>query len=46
MIQVYKEAFKALKALVNVYHTLFFIITALKSENYKKKKQTEIPFPK
>jgi hypothetical protein len=49
MIQVYKEAFKAratslrarrvaLKALINVYHTLFFIIPALKSENYNKKK--------
>jgi hypothetical protein len=35
MIQVYKEAFKgrasALKALINVYHTLFFIIPALQS---------------
>jgi hypothetical protein len=50
MIQVYKEAFNAqaersafnvasaLKALINVYHTLFFIIPALKSENYNKKK--------
>jgi hypothetical protein len=47
MIQVYKEAFKAratslraraLKALINVYHTLFFIIPALQSENYNKKK--------
>jgi hypothetical protein len=57
MIQVYKEAFKAratslrarrvaLKALINVYHTLFFIIPALKSENYNKKKQIEIPSPK
>jgi hypothetical protein len=48
MIQVYKEAFKAratsfnvasaLKGLINVYHTLFFIIPALKSGNYNKKK--------
>jgi hypothetical protein len=46
MIQVYKEAFKAratsarckcLKAPINVYHTLFFIIPALQSENYNKK---------
>jgi hypothetical protein len=27
----------ALKALINVHHTLFFIIPALKSENYNKK---------
>jgi hypothetical protein len=27
----------ALKALINVYHTLFFIIPALQSENYNKK---------
>jgi hypothetical protein len=42
MIQVYKQAFKAratslrarrVAALINVYHTLFFIIPALKSEN-------------
>jgi hypothetical protein len=48
MIQVYKEAFKAYatslrarrvaKALIIVYHTLFFIIPALQSENYNKKK--------
>jgi hypothetical protein len=47
-IQVYKEAFKALatslkehvsalKTLIHVYHTLFFIITALQSENDNKK---------
>jgi hypothetical protein len=28
---------RALKALINVYHTLFFIIPALQSENYNKK---------
>jgi hypothetical protein len=46
MIQVYKESTRralklvarALKALINVYHTLFFIIPALQSENYNKKK--------
>jgi hypothetical protein len=27
----------ALKAVINVYHTLFFIIPALQSENYNKK---------
>jgi hypothetical protein len=27
----------ALKALINVYHTLFFIIPGLQSENYNKK---------
>jgi hypothetical protein len=42
-----KEAFKArasafnvasaLRVLINVYHTLFFIIPALQSENYNKK---------
>jgi hypothetical protein len=45
MIQVYKEAFKAREtslrarrvALINVYHTLFFIIPTLQSENYNKK---------
>jgi hypothetical protein len=45
MIQVYKDATRralklvarALKALINVYHTLFFIIPALQSENYNKK---------
>jgi hypothetical protein len=47
MIRVYKEAFKApatsafngasaLKALIHVYHTLFFI-PALQSGNYNKK---------
>jgi hypothetical protein len=56
MIQVYKHARRvyrsafnvasALKALINVYHRLFLIIPALKSENYNKKKQIEIPFPK
>jgi hypothetical protein len=48
MIQVYKEAFKArasaLKALINVYHTLFFIIPALKSENYNKKSKLKYLF--
>jgi hypothetical protein len=43
MIQVYKEAFKARATIlrarrvafirINVYHTLFFIIPALQSEN-------------
>jgi hypothetical protein len=28
----------ALEALINVYHTLFFIIPALQSENYNNKK--------
>jgi hypothetical protein len=54
MMQVYKEAFKAratslraLKALINVYHTLFFIIPALQSENYNKKSKLKyLPFPK
>jgi hypothetical protein len=46
-VQVYREAFKArttsfnvasaLKALINVYRTLFFIIPALQSENYNQK---------
>jgi hypothetical protein len=52
MIQVHKEAFKArafnvasaLKALINVYHTLFFIITALQSENYNKKSKLKYLF--
>jgi hypothetical protein len=54
MIQVYKEAFKAratsltiasaLKALINVYHTLFFIIPALQSENYNKKSKLKYFF--
>jgi hypothetical protein len=43
MIQVYKEAFKA-RALINVYHTLFFIIPALKSENYNKKSKLKYLF--
>jgi hypothetical protein len=29
---------RALKALMNVYHTVFFIIPALQSEKYNKKK--------
>jgi ABC-type sugar transport system permease subunit len=54
MIQVYKEAFKAqrsdynvasaLKALIHVYHTLFFIIPALQSENYNKKSKLKYLF--
>jgi hypothetical protein len=54
MIQVYKEAFKAcamsfnvasaLKALINVYHTLFFIIPSLQSENYNKKSELKYLF--
>jgi hypothetical protein len=30
-----------LNVLINVYRTLFFIITALQSENYNKKKEIE-----
>jgi hypothetical protein len=47
MIQVYKETFNvasALKALINVYHTLFFIIPALQSENYNKKNKLKFLF--
>jgi hypothetical protein len=33
-----------LKALVNVYHTLFFIIPALQSENYNKKSKLKYLF--
>jgi hypothetical protein len=34
----------ALKALINVYHTLFFIIPALKSENCNKKSKLKYLF--
>jgi hypothetical protein len=34
----------ALKALINVYHTLFFIIPALQSENYNKKSKLKYLF--
>jgi hypothetical protein len=35
----------ALKALINVYHTLFFIIPGLQSENYNKKSKLKYLFP-
>jgi hypothetical protein len=52
MIQVYKEAtrralklvVRAVKALINVYHTLFFIIPGLQSENYNKKSKLKYLF--